>query len=52
MKNYLKRITPLTVIRFLAAAFVAVGCFLGFPNDEPLSGAFWVVVAVDVLLTV
>lgn len=43
---------PLKVAQCVAAMFLSVGCFLGFPNDAQLAGAFWAVTAVMVIAEV
>lgn len=41
-----KDLLPLDIAQIVAAFFLAVGCFLGFPNDALLGGLFWAVTAV------
>lgn len=39
-------------MQLTAALFLSVGCFLGFPNDPQLSGAFWAVTVVTLVMEV
>ena len=43
---------PLKISQIIAAMFLSIGCFLGFPNDELLSGLFWAVTTVVLLVEV
>ena len=43
---------PLDIAQIVAALFLALGCFLGFPNDALLGGLFWAVTAVKLIVGV
>ena len=43
---------PLKLMQVFLALMLAVGCFLGFPNDPLLAGLFWVATFVMLVLGV
>ena len=43
---------PLKFMQVFLSFMLAVGCFLGFPNDAQLGGLFWTVTFVTLVLGV
>ena len=43
---------PLKFMQVFLAFMLAVGCFLGFPNDAQLGGLFWAMTFVTLVLEV
>ena len=43
---------PLKFMQVFLAFMLAVGCFLGFPNDAQLGGLFWAMTFVTLVLGV
>ena len=43
---------PLKLMQVFLALMLAVGCFLGFPNDAQLGGLFWAATFVMLVLGV
>lgn len=43
---------PLKITLTALALFLSIGSFLGFPNDALLSGMFWAVVCLTLVLGV
>ena len=48
----IERLTPMMIfgIRIMTAAFLTIGGFMGFANDPALSGMFWMLTGIWIVM--
>lgn len=50
MKNMTATYIMVTAVKIVLPVLLSIGAFLGFPHDQQLSGFYWLLVALQVLL--